>query len=999
MLPGAGQFCETQTATATHLGNEVLEPDDVLQFALHTLPGNTLGTVLALNSEPAFDFQPGTMSFGTTYYLSAIAGNDDGNGNVDLGDPCLSVAPGASVEFHQLTTATLSGDAEICEGGMAGLTVHFTGEAPWLLDFTINGITSQVLIFDNPYVFNFSTSTTLCLTGVLGSFSCGPGTATGCATVSVTPTLNITNLTESCSPDNTEYTVFFTITGGDPATYSVTPPNGTLSGSNFTSNPIPSGSAYDFLVSDASGCGTAVANLVVTCDCPPPGGTADVTIIPPLCAGGLATVTVSATGGTPPYLYFWGFASGEFTTTDSVVQLMAGTYLLTVWDVNFCVVAGQQVVVDHPQIPQILCAFDGPLSIGCGTSIELGLDCIGGTPPYSVAWSNGQAEPVATITNPGVYAVTVTDANGCSSFVVFLIEQSSENCGRISGRLAKDELDNCQDDGIEPGLAGWMVKATGTGSYYGYSGPDGSYEILAEPGSYILQAIPPVPGLWQPCLPLPTAFLANVNDVDTVDILLSALVECPLLEVDISTPFLRRCFDNTFHVNYCNLGSADAENAYIEVTLDPFIAVTGSQIPYTGPVNGVYTFHIGDVPLGECGHFTILTHLSCDAQLGQTLCVEAHIYPDSLCTPVQPAWSGAFIEITSECTADSVIFTITNTGTGDMTTPVGFVVVEDGVMLMQGPDDQVLLVAGASTMLSFPANGSTYTLIVGQVEHAPGFSAPLLSIEGCGTNNMGTFSTGFVNQFPENDADPFVSIECRVVVGAYDPNDKNAFPIGFGDEHLIERGQVLDYHIRFQNTGTDTAFTVIIHDVIAPALDLSTLRPGPASHPYFLEIRQDTLVFIFENILLPDSNVNEPGSHGFVKFRIGQQPDLPLGSVIENDAAIYFDFNDPILTNTTFHKIGQPFTLVPAGEYAVKKFHCRVFPNPIGETATFIVEGGERENFDLLLYDLTGRMVRSQKVTGGIAQIQQAGLPSGFYFYEIRLNGLSVGQGKLAVGH
>jgi uncharacterized repeat protein (TIGR01451 family) len=400
--------------------------------------------------------------------------------------------------------------------------------------------------------------------------------------------------------------------------------------------------------------------------------------------------------------------------------------------------------------------------------------------------------------------------------------------------------------------------------------------------------------------------------------------------------------------------------------------------------------------VGGCGSFTIETELSCDAVLGQTLCTEAHIFPDSLCLPDDPTWSGAEIQVTYDCTADSVIFTIENIGIGDMTEPSEFIVVEDGVMLMTTLEE-FTLTAGGTLSLSFPANGSTYVIMVGQVAGFPGLSNPVIAVEGCGTNNLGLFSTGFVTQFPENDADPFISIDCQPVIGSFDPNDKNGYPTGYGNEHLIEPGQALDYRIRFQNTGTDTAFTVIIHDVIAGELDLSTLRPGTSSHPYELEIHGDTLVFIFENILLPDSNVNEPGSHGFVKFRIGQTPGLPLGSVIENEAAIYFDFNDPIVTNTTVHKLGEHFIVSGAREPVLPKVSWALFPNPFSDEATLVIEGADFQTFNLRLYDLTGRFIKMQKVTGGFTKIKKEGLPAGLYFYEIELNGLTVGQGKLAV--
>jgi hypothetical protein len=70
------------------------------------------------------------------------------------------------------------------------------------------------------------------------------------------------------------------------------------------------------------------------------------------------------------------------------------------------------------------------------------------------------------------------------------------------------------------------------------------------------------------------------------------------------------------------------------------------------------------------------------------------------------------------------------------------------------------------------------------------------------------------------------------------------------------------------------------------------------------------LNFHFDNILLPDSNVNEPLSHGQVTFTIRPKNNLPLGTRIENFADIYFDFNDPIRTNTTLNTLYRP-TLTP----------------------------------------------------------------------------------------
>ncbi|MCB0556652.1 MAG: hypothetical protein KDD02_24110, partial [Phaeodactylibacter sp.] len=63
-------------------------------------------------------------------------------------------------------------------------------------------------------------------------------------------------------------------------------------------------------------------------------------------------------------------------------------------------------------------------------------------------------------------------------------------------------------------------------------------------------------------------------------------------------------------------------------------------------------------------------------------------------------------------------------------------------------------------------------------------------------------------------------------------NDKQGFPRGYGDEHYIYPGTDLEYLVRFQNTGNDTAFLVVIRDTLSEFLDIATVRPGAASHPY-----------------------------------------------------------------------------------------------------------------------------------------------------------------------
>lgn len=132
--------------------------------------------------------------------------------------------------------------------------------------------------------------------------------------------------------------------------------------------------------------------------------------------------------------------------------------------------------------------------------------------------------------------------------------------------------------------------------------------------------------------------------------------------------------------------------------------------------------------------------------------------------------------------------------------------------------------------------------------------------------------------------------------GAFDPNDKQATPQL--SRLQLASGQYIDYSIRFQNTGTDTAFNVVISDTLSNDLLANDLQVISASHTCKTTVKDNIIYFEFLDILLPDSNVNEPKSHGFISFRIKANPVIPENTTIPNKAAIYFDYNVPVITNT-----------------------------------------------------------------------------------------------------
>ena len=138
----------------------------------------------------------------------------------------------------------------------------------------------------------------------------------------------------------------------------------------------------------------------------------------------------------------------------------------------------------------------------------------------------------------------------------------------------------------------------------------------------------------------------------------------------------------------------------------------------------------------------------------------------------------------------------------------------------------------------------------------------------------------------------------RIVVGSYDPNDKNVLQ---GESIEISRiNEYLNYVVRFQNTGTAPAKNVVVKDILGENFDLSTLEFTSSSHTCHVDLTAtNKLEFYFENINLPDATNSEPDSHGYVAFKIKPIQSLVVNDQIMNTANIYFDYNYPIITNTT----------------------------------------------------------------------------------------------------
>jgi uncharacterized repeat protein (TIGR01451 family) len=243
----------------------------------------------------------------------------------------------------------------------------------------------------------------------------------------------------------------------------------------------------------------------------------------------------------------------------------------------------------------------------------------------------------------------------------------------------------------------------------------------------------------------------------------------------------------------------------------------------------------------------------------------------------------------------------------------------------------------------------------------------------------------------ETPADNIASIK-QLVIGSYDPNDKTEMHAGYISPDQIGANDFLTYLIRFQNTGTDTAFNVHVRDTLDNRLDWNTFEMIAASHPHILSITdQNKLNWSFNNILLPDSNVNEPKSHGYLAYRIKPKSDLQIGDSVKNTASIYFDFNLPVVTNTS-HTVVYVTVVTPVSDVNRLPFKISIFPNPSNGMALIKMDGKINGPLSWRMVNMNGAVVMSRNYgvvnrNGFNQDIDLRNLAKGIYF-------LTVNNGK-----
>ncbi len=222
---------------------------------------------------------------------------------------------------------------------------------------------------------------------------------------------------------------------------------------------------------------------------------------------------------------------------------------------------------------------------------------------------------------------------------------------------------------------------------------------------------------------------------------------------------------------------------------------------------------------------------------------------------------------------------------------------------------------------------------------------------------------------------------------SYDPNDKQVSPIGACDEGYILHGEELRYNVRFQNIGNAPAENVYILDTLSQSLDLNTFRVLAASHDMVTEILPGNVIkYRFDNINLPDSTSDFEGSQGFVFFSIDPLSNLPNNTAVRNSAAIYFDMNEPVITNETLNTY---VNVIPACTTSIEDSppstsSILLFPNPTNGLLNLHVE---EEINEFKIYNRFGQLLHSTgKTRETDIKINTSSFAAGLYVLQVNFD-------------
>lgn len=839
----------------------------------------------------------------------------------------------------------------VLRGGGYGC-INFSGvtnQAPGTYPITAYGIAwtriSSSSMTDTPYVFN----------GDLGPYShFGGYYLTICAG---TPTVIL-------GPDRTvcagsQLILNPTVTGGvQPYTYQWAANGDTLSCNNCK-NPaavLTQNSVYSVTVIDANNNQTTntISYTITGTSSTVQLGIGNTHID---CTNPQGTTTVTVTSGVVPYTFNWGdgtITNGQLPQQHNYPN--AGDYIIGITDANGCV----NEVLNTILFNGITITGTPPVLPNCTNQNTgtLGVTATGGTAPYTYAWSTGAVTSQATNIPAGNYAVTVTDATGCSSIAHFNLAPAN---GWGYYVYAQASATNCNNNG------------TITTTTYAGNAP---FSYIWNNGSTNVNLTGLAGGV----------YTLTVTDATGCSATGQAIVPSNCYSI-IS--------GNIFADANSNCVKENTETA----VTDLYVIATGNGQNYFGytDANGNYSIQVPTAGtynlMAGTYYYNICTSVNLCNNSNHTVTIATLGDTSANNNFTMASGTGFDLGVFMRWTAGNPGFTKTYRLYPFNRSGIGF----NGQASLTFTYDSNLIYQTSSIPAVHDLVNHTLTWAVDSLppqwnfvfntEIIVEFLVPV------NTSLSTILNSNFYVSPTTGDCDSTNNnIQTTdLVTGSFDPNEKKVEPAG----RILEEDSILTYTIGFQNTGTDSTHFIILKDTLSPLLDAASVRNIASSHAYteFNISGQGILTWTFNPLRLVDSFTNEPESHGFVKFTIKKQRNIPIGGIISNRAHIYFDYNEPVITNTVADTLSEPTYIFEA--LGSNNVSVRAYPNPFSDYTTIAVEGLST-GFNFCLFDISGQLVKQlPNVQSNTFTMPRNELAPGIYFYRLTATNGQMAFGKL----
>ncbi len=363
------------TTTAVVL---IAQPTTALQVNVTTIANSA--TANASGGTSPYTYKWNTTPTQTTATISSLT---TGNYSVTVTDAngCTAITSGNISAPTPLTVSLTKTDVK-CFGAITGAAT-----------VTVSGGSS-------PYTYTWNTSPAQ-TSATATNLAAGVYTVTIKDAVNATSTLNITiNQPAAALVANvttTSNTATVNVSGGVSPyfyTWNTTPAQVTQTISNLTPG------AYSVTVKDANGC-----TITATGDVPVPTPlTATIAKIDVKCKGATTgSATITANGGKSPYSYAWNTSPAQ--TTQTAINLSAGTYIVTVTDANNVTTTATTTIAEPTALVVNVTT----------TSNSATANPSGGIAPYNYTWNVAKTTQTIIGLSAGTYSVTITDDNGCTA--------------------------------------------------------------------------------------------------------------------------------------------------------------------------------------------------------------------------------------------------------------------------------------------------------------------------------------------------------------------------------------------------------------------------------------------------------------------------------------------------------------------------------------------------------------------------------------------------------